>query len=241
MAFLTARWSNLVLITYAVPPELLQDRLPQELELDTRAGNAFASLVGFEFLRTRVLGVPWPGYRNFPEINLRFYVRRRGTGERGVMFVREFVPQRLVAWLARRIYNEPYEAAKMVHCVRHIESEARLAADYMMHVNGRWHTISAVGQATATCPPLTSDEHFFKEQRWGFGRGRDGRCIRYEVIHPLWNCHHVEWWKVDLDWASVYGEEWRVMQDAQPCSVVLAQGSQVRVQPKRSMNPENDL
>jgi hypothetical protein len=38
MAFLTARWSNLVLVTYAVPAQLLQHR-PDELELDTAGGS----------------------------------------------------------------------------------------------------------------------------------------------------------------------------------------------------------
>jgi uncharacterized protein YqjF (DUF2071 family) len=66
-AFLRAHWSNLVLASFAVPPELLRPRLPAGLELDTRDGSAFCSLVAFEFLRTRVLGVPWPGFRDFPE------------------------------------------------------------------------------------------------------------------------------------------------------------------------------
>src|SRR5262249_58326885 len=95
----------------AVPDDRPRPALPPGLELDRRDGRAFASLVAFDFLDTRVLGVPWPGYRNFPEVNLRFYVRR--GGERGVVFVREFVPARLVAWLARQIYNEPYTALRM--------------------------------------------------------------------------------------------------------------------------------
>lgn len=78
--FLTARWSNVFLATYAVPPEVLERRLPAGLALDSRGGQAFASLVAFDFLDTRVLGVSWPGYRNFSEINLRFYVRREETG-----------------------------------------------------------------------------------------------------------------------------------------------------------------
>ena len=41
MPFLTARWSNLILLTYAVPPELLRPRLTPDLELDTRDGKAF--------------------------------------------------------------------------------------------------------------------------------------------------------------------------------------------------------
>src|SRR6266566_2088670 len=97
------------LTTYAVPPALLEKRLAPGLSLDLRDGNAFVSLVAFQFLRTKVLGIGWPGYRDFAELNLRFYVRH--GDERGVVFIREFVPQRLVAWVARWLYNEPYLAA----------------------------------------------------------------------------------------------------------------------------------
>src|SRR3954447_13320947 len=115
-SFLTAEWRHLCLITYAVEPQRLVRYLPPGLELDTLNGEAFVSLVAFDFLNTRVLGIPWPGYRNFPEINLRFYVRE---GERrGVAFVREFVPKRLIAWLARGLYNEPYATAPMRSVVR---------------------------------------------------------------------------------------------------------------------------
>ena len=58
MRFLTARWSNLFLATYAVPEELLRPRLPEGLELDRPDGQCFVSLVAFDFLDTRVLGVP---------------------------------------------------------------------------------------------------------------------------------------------------------------------------------------
>ena len=64
-AFLTATWSNVFLASYVVPPALLAARLPTGLTLDLRDGGAFVSLVAFEFKDTRVLGVPWPGYRDF--------------------------------------------------------------------------------------------------------------------------------------------------------------------------------
>jgi uncharacterized protein len=233
MAFLSARWSNLILITYAVPPDLLARRLPDELELDTRDGRAFASLVAFDFLDTRVLGVRWPGFVNFPEVNLRFYVRQRDDGERGVMFVREFVPHRFVAWMARAVYNEPYAAVPMTSRVE--TSPDTLAVSHELSVAGTMIRVADIGDAEKSCPAVTSDEHFFKEHRWGFNRSRRGRCIHYEVIHPAWNCHRVRSWNVELDWAAVYGSEWRVLQDATPCSVILAEGSAVEVLPKRSV------
>src|SRR5262245_66568512 len=82
--FLTARWQNLFLATYAVPPALLEPRLPPGLALDLRDGHAFVSLVAFEFLDTHVWGIGWPGCRNFTELNLRYYVQF--GRERGVVF-----------------------------------------------------------------------------------------------------------------------------------------------------------
>src|SRR5262249_32851359 len=109
--FMSARWSNLVLVNFRVSAEMLQPWLPSGLELDRHDGSAWASLVAFDFRDTRVLGVPWPGYRDFSEVNLRFYVRH--GSDRGVVFIREFVPLRCVAFLARTLYREPYTTARM--------------------------------------------------------------------------------------------------------------------------------
>jgi uncharacterized protein YqjF (DUF2071 family) len=230
MPFLTARWSNLCLLTYAVPPALLEPRLPPGVSLDLRDGRAFVSLVAFDFLDTRVLGVPWPGFRNFPEINLRFYVRR---GERrGVVFVREFVPRRVVAFLARAIYNEPYVAAAMSSRVR--EDDGRISIEHRLTFEGRENRLSVVATKPASRPPSESTEHFFKEHEWGFGTGRRGGCLSYRVVHPCWDCYRVESYALDWDWRSIYGEEFAFLGSAEPCSVVAAVGSEVSVFPKRT-------
>jgi uncharacterized protein YqjF (DUF2071 family) len=228
LAFLTARWSHLFLATYPVPPALLEGRLPPGLELDTRQGQAFVSLVAFEFLDTRVLGIPWPGYRDFAELNLRFYVRH--GPERGVVFVREFVPPRLVAWLARLLYNEPYRAAPLSATRR--EGPTRLTMEYRLRWQGREHVVSVTGAKPAFRPADTSDEHFFKEHHWGFGRTRRGRGLRYEVAHPVWEVLPVQGYHIDLDWGRVYGPEWEFLGKASPVSTVLAVGSAVRVYPR---------
>jgi uncharacterized protein YqjF (DUF2071 family) len=226
--FLTARWANLFLANFAVPAELLTPRLPPGLELDTRDGRCFASLVAFQFLDTRVLGVPWPGFRNFPELNLRFYVRR--GHERGVVFVREFVPQWFVAWIARVLYNEPYRSARMAGEVTATPNV--ITAEYRLQWAGRTHTLRAVGRKPAVTPAPESVEHFFKEHSWGYGTTRGGKLIRYEVQHPIWEVFPVTDFTIDLDWAAIYGPEWGVMQGVRPESTVLAAGSAVAVYPK---------
>jgi uncharacterized protein len=230
--FLTARWANLFLATYPVPPELLRPRLPPGLELDLRDGQAFVSLVAFEFLETRVFGISWPGYRNFAELNLRFYVHRNlpAGPERGVVFVREFVPQRLVAWMARFLYNEPYLAAPL--SATRQEKDDSITMEYRLRFAGREHRITASGARPAFRPAETSDEHFFKEHHWGFGITRRGQSMRYEVEHPTWDVYPVLSYQIDLDWKLVYGPEWDFLAKASPVSTVLAVGSPVRVFPK---------
>jgi uncharacterized protein YqjF (DUF2071 family) len=226
--FLTAEWRNLFLVNYAVPPTLLESHLPDGLELDTREGSAFVSLVAFQFVNTRVLGVPWPGYRNFPELNLRFYVRNRS--DRGVVFLREIVSKRLVAWMARTIYNEPYRIALLTsHCQ---EDDVSRSMDYRLRWGGCEQVLRVSGRKPAYLPGPASDEHFFKEHYWGYGRNHCGQTLRYHVEHPAWEVFPVQSYHVEMDWASVYGPQWGFLNKATPVSTVFAAGSAVAVYPK---------
>ena len=226
--FLTARWCNLILANYPVPEELLRPLVPPGCELDRRDGNCWASLVGFQFLDTRVLGVGWPGFRNFPEWNLRFYVNH--DGRRGVCFVREFVPSWLVATTARLIYNEPYRSARMSMDVKGAPGQP--AALYTVRWGGKVHSLTAVGDTPAFRPTPDSTEHWFKEHSWGFGTSRRGRLIRYEVSHPEWDVYPVREFDVAVDWSALYGPAWAAMTGRRPASVVLAAGSEISVYPK---------
>ncbi len=222
---LTARWTNVCLFSYAAPRELLEPHLPRGLELDTLEGRALVSLVAFQFLDTRLLGVPWPGYRSFPELNLRFYVRH--GRERGVVFIREIIPLRFPAWAARVLYHEPYRVAPLVVQV-HERPDSR-SVEYRLGWADRTHRLVITGDEPAFLPAENTLEHFFKEQRWGFGRDRRGRCTRFEVEHPTWKVHRVRSWQLDFDWGEVYGPEWKLLTGREPLAVVLAAGSEVQV------------
>ena len=52
--FLTARWHDLILITYDIDPEVLLPFLPDGLEPDVVNERAYISLVAFDFLDTKV-------------------------------------------------------------------------------------------------------------------------------------------------------------------------------------------
>jgi uncharacterized protein YqjF (DUF2071 family) len=177
--FLTAEWRDLVVINYEVAPESLAARVPAGTELDLWQGRALVSAVGFQFLDTRIRGFAVPFHRNFDEINLRFYVKRRvGDDVRhGVVFIRELVGLPIVALIARMAYNEPYEVA----AVRRVPAGDRR----IEYAWGRGR-IGATAAAELAVPPQGSEQVFVTQRHWGYTRQRDGSTIEYHVTHPPW-------------------------------------------------------
>ena len=114
------------MLNYVVDPRLIMPLVPAETEIDFENGETFLSVVGFLFLDTRLLGLPIPLHRDFEEVNLRFYVRRKSadTWRRGVVFIRELVPRRAIALVARTFYGENYVAVPMKHEIEHLDAES---------------------------------------------------------------------------------------------------------------------
>lgn len=112
MDFLTAKWENIVMANYAVPHDLLKTYLPNGCVLDLYQDLAYVSLVGFMFKQTKLFKIPIPLLGTFEEINLRFYVLRKEGNQikRGVVFINETIPYKIVAWVANKLYKEHYTA-----------------------------------------------------------------------------------------------------------------------------------
>src|SRR5437868_2760259 len=100
--FLTAAWRNLLMLNFAVDAAALEPLVPAGTVLDDFHGQHFVSIVGFQFLDSRIRGIPTLCHGAFDEVNLRFYVKREVEGElrRGVVFIRELVARRIVAAIA---------------------------------------------------------------------------------------------------------------------------------------------
>ena len=223
--FLTAEWRSLVMLNYAIDPGVLAGYLPRGLELDLWRGGALVSMVGFLFLKTRVLGVPVPFHQDFEEVNLRFYVRRRTPDgwRRGVVFVSEIVPRTAIAVTARAFYNEPYRAMPMRHRIGGGEFS------YSWKFHGRWHSLGA--RVSGEPQPLVpgSAEEFIFEHYWGCTRQRDGGTVEYEVGHPAWRVWTAKSAQLDCDIAALYGPAFVPALSAVPSSAFVAEGSPVIV------------
>ena len=228
--FLTAEWRHLVMVNYAVDPAILLPFVPAGTELDFWKDKACITLVGFLFLRTRVLGLPIPFHTNFEEVNLRFYVRRRNADEwrRGVVFIKEIVPRFAIAAVARGLYYENYVALPMRHSIL-FAGDGISSAEYSWRLNGRWNSVALKGAAEWRPLSAGSEEEFITEHYWGYTSQRDGGCMEYKVEHPRWNvCSGAEL-TVDCDVRSLYGSRFESAFQSGPVSAFIADGSAVRV------------
>lgn len=224
--FLSAYWKNVTLFTYAVSPEILTPHLPPGVELDMINGKAFVSLVAFEFLNTKVKGIKIPFHVNFPEVNLRFYVKK--DGKRGVVFIRELVPKIMIAKVAKWIYNEPYEAIPM-----RVENKITDNTQYITHsftyAKRDFNIWVESGANMLPIPPENSLEHFFKEHDMGYGISHRGKTLSYEVEHPYWQIFELKKASHNVDFGVVYGEKWSFLNYEMPYHVMIAAGSAIKV------------
>ena len=214
---------------YEVSPELLLPYLPHGVELDDFQGKTYLSLVAFMFKKTRLFGLPIPFLGTFEEVNLRFYVKRtiQGRTQRGVVFINETVPYKLVALLANILYKEHYTAIPTRSKIHANEFEKKI--DYQWKVNKRWNQLSLTTDNNPTQMKAHSIEDFIFEHYFGYTKINHNTSQEYKINHPRWLINKVIEFNLQCDFESMYGADFGFLTHAQPQSVIFAQGSPVSV------------
>ena len=231
--FLTARWEDLIMANYSVPQEILMPYLPKGVELDLFEGKAYVSLVGFMFKSTRLFGIPIPLMGTFEEINLRFYVKRKDgdTFKRGVVFINETVPYKIVAFIANKLYKEHYIS---------IPTKSKIGiSNAVKTVNFQWKPKTGWNRIVITTDNISapmmdnSIEEFIFEHYYGYTKVSDNQTQEYRVNHPRWNINQVLSSDIHCDFRAMYGNDFAFLSDTEPDSVIFAEGSDVSVDWKR--------
>lgn len=235
MSFLKAEWRKLAIANYEVEPDLLKKYIPPKTELDLWNHTCYVSLVGFMFLNTRLLGLPIPFHRNFEEVNLRFYVRHKHKGEwrRGVVFIKEIVPRPALTFVANTIYKEHYQTMKMSHAWHEEQDFRTVIYKWWLHGKENSFLVNADLQSTDITPG--SETEFITEHYWGYTKANESSSFEYEVTHPKWKSYAVREHQINVDFASVYGKDFEGLAHQPPQSVMLAEGSKITVENKRSI------
>lgn len=227
--FLSAEWRNLLMVNYTIDGSILRKYVPLRTELDSFNGKHYVSLVGFLFKNTKVYGLSFPFHRTFEEVNLRFYVRYKEGNEwkRGVVFMKEIVPRRMISFVANSLYGEKYATHKMNHQWK--EHKDELHVSYNWQVGNEWNYLKAVAEKDPEHIKAGSEEEFITEHYWGYTTINPATTGVYEVQHPKWRVHKVTDYDVHCSTEQLYGKVFVEALSQQPSSVFLAEGSPIKV------------
>lgn len=227
-AFLTAEWRKLALAQYEVDKSILEKYLPPNTVLDDWRGKYYVSLVGFMFLNVKLRGFRIPFHTNFEEVNLRFYVKYKEGLEwkRGAVFIQEIVPLPAITIVANTIYKEKYKTLPMKHLWT--AQDNQLTVDYLWKTKD-WNSFAVTASSTAIDIPVGSEEEFITEHYWGYTKLGPNSTSEYGVQHPRWQVYPVETYRIKADFGENYGADFANLNQAEPDSVILAEGSEISV------------
>ena len=232
MKLLTADWRNLAILTHEIDPEALRDRVPPGLVLDFWQGKCLVSLVGLQFLKTRALGVPIPFVGSFPEVNLRFYVRRQSNLElrRGVVFVKQIVPHRVVALAARRVYREQFTAMTVNLSLEEDSTKGEPHKVRYGWSDRHGRGLMEVRDLQPPSYPLPGTiEDFVTERYWGYNAQPGGGALEYLVDRPKWRVRCADSWRLEGNMARSFGPEFSQALSQAPVCALLADGAKTAI------------
>lgn len=181
--FMFMRWTQLAFLHWSVPAAILRPLVPSGLELDTFDSSCWVGIVPFRMEGTRHRSAPGiPTATNFPEVNLRTYVR--GAGRSGVWFLSLDAASRLAVWGARIRFNLPYYHASMD--VTAAQSDVVYASRRMSGGGPAELRIKygPAGDAYRTEPGNL--DHWLTERYCLFGQRRNGAVYYMDVHHAPW-------------------------------------------------------
>ena len=213
---------------YAIDPLLLQPYLPNGVELDFYQNKTYVSLVGFMFKNTSLFGIPIPFFGSFEEINLRFYVRKVDGRKikKGVVFINETVPYKIVALLANKLFKEHYIS---IPTKSSINIGANKNIQYDWKSKGKWNSISVYSEAKKYKIEASTIEEFIFERYFGFTKLDESLTQEYQINHPNWMTNKIIRAEVKCDFENMYGKPFASLNDTIPDSILLAEGSSISV------------
>jgi len=229
---LIAEWRKLILANYEIDPGILKKYLPAGTELDSWENKYYVSLVGFMVLKTKLHGLRIPFHSDFPEVNLRFYVRYRSGNDwrRGVVFINEFVPKHAITFVANKLYKERFVTYRLKH---KCEIDKKLMIGYYWKKDQQWNKMEVTADPGLRELKRESKEEFITDRYWGYSSNNKNKTEEFRVEHPRWDIYPIEQYSIDSNFKTIYGNDFASLNDTKPASVFLAEGSPATIFTKK--------
>ncbi len=184
-AFL-ADWLDMLFIHFRVAHQALRPEVP--LELDLYGGCAYVTLAAFTQARLRpVFGGRLTEFFSAPLarhgfLNVRTYVRC--GNDRGIYFLREWIPNRIAVLLGPMLYGLPYCFGALnyrTHAAQGVTSRHMHTRAARWDCRARWTPTDSFGTSRTG-----SEEDFLMERYTAFTLHK-GRLRRFRITHAPWS------------------------------------------------------
>jgi len=180
-------WNDLLFMHWRVKASAVRSLVPKGLEVDVFDGDAWIGVIPFLMTDVRARFVPSAFAFNFPELNVRTYVRRREKA--GVWFFSLDAASRLAVWTARRLFHLPYQSAKMstVPVGGVIDYRSRRSSADGVQLICRYRPVGSLFRADAgTLDSWLTDRYCL------FAANRRGKIFRGDIYHEPWPLQRAE-------------------------------------------------
>jgi uncharacterized protein YqjF (DUF2071 family) len=176
-------WADVLFAHWRVPEATLRALVPDELQIDTREGDAWLGITPLRVTGLRLRGtLPVPGLSSFPELNVRTYVT--DGLKPGIFFFSLDAASGTAVTAARRFYKLPYFRARMSLRERRsrvvFASERTEPGSFPRAFRAVYRPVGPV----FTAEPGTL-EHFLTE-RYCLYTCESRSLYRAEIHHPPW-------------------------------------------------------
>jgi hypothetical protein len=132
----------------------------------------------------------------------------------------------MITFVANTIYKERYQTLKMHHEWK--EDERQLTVKYEWKKEN-WHSLFVNSDSQIQPIEIGTEEEFITEHYWGYTKVSDKKTAQYEVKHPRWKVYPVINHEIKVDFSLVYGKDFEILNNLNPVSVMLAEGSEIQV------------
>ena len=179
---MTQTWHDLLFAHWPVPLDQLFPKVPQPLAIDLFEEHAWLGIVPFRMTNVAPRGVPaLPWISEFPELNVRTYVRV--NGKPGVYFFSLDAGNPLAVQAAWLTLNLPYFSASMNVVLD--EGQVRYSSRRLKDPTAQLvATYRPTGDAFEPRPDTL--EYFLTERYCLYARNHRGQPYRLDIHHPPW-------------------------------------------------------
>ncbi|MEW4488782.1 DUF2071 domain-containing protein [Thalassoglobus sp. JC818] len=184
-------WRKLLFLHWKIDPELIQQRLPRGLTVDTFDGAAWIGVVPFLMRRIRPSWSPQVPYiSNFLELNVRTYAYNE-QGIPGVWFFSLTANRWLAVMLARKLFGLPYVWGQMSASVD-AAGAVRYRTRQFRDDQRRTMEFEYQPQATASPSKPGTLDFFLVERYILFSETRSNGIATGQVHHPPYEVQPVK-------------------------------------------------